>query len=176
MQCENCRKKPATVHLTELDHQNIKNEYHLCEECAQAKGVPYKVQFSFAELLSSLIEPIISKMMKEMSNIKCPSCGMNYMDLRKYARFGCAQDYEVFKKGIIPLLEKIHGSTQHLGKHPSQISQELIKEKEIRELQLQLENLIRAEEFEKAAEIRDKIKHLKAKKKKSTGTTQENDS
>lgn len=166
MLCENCNKRPATVHLTEISHNNIKQEVHLCEECAQTKGLPYKLQFSLSEVLSSLIEPIMSKMIKETADLKCPNCGMDYMAFHKKARFGCAEDYEIFKKGISPILEKIHGSTQHQGKIPAKASNPtILKEKEIRDLQSELEKLVKTEEFEKAADIRDKIKKLREKKK-----------
>lgn len=169
MQCENCKKKPATVHLTEISNQDVKKEVHLCEDCARQKkvpyGVPYNVQLSLAEIFSGLIEPVIGKMIKEMGHVKCPNCNMSYLDFRSKARFGCAQDYEVFKKAIEPLLEKIHGSMQHQGKAPSRTDPKLMEEKKIRELQRELERLIKGEEFEKAAEIRDEIKELKDKKK-----------
>lgn len=176
MQCENCKKKTATVHLTEISNQNVKKEVHLCEDCARQKGVPpynvpYKVQFSLTELFSGLIEPMLGKMIKEMGNIKCPNCNMSYLDFRSKARFGCAKDYEFFKKAIEPLLEKIHGSTQHQGKVPLRTDPWLLEEKEIRQLQRDLERLIKVEEFERAAEVRDKIKALKGKKRPQTKDT-----
>lgn len=65
MLCQNCQKKTATIHLTEVDHQNVKNEIHLCEECAGKKGIAPKLQFSLTELLSGLIEPVMGSLMKE---------------------------------------------------------------------------------------------------------------
>ena len=35
MKCANCGKKPATVHLTEIDDDGQKYELHLCETCAE---------------------------------------------------------------------------------------------------------------------------------------------
>jgi protein arginine kinase activator len=166
MLCKNCNKRPATIHLTEISHNNVKQEIHLCEECAQQKGLPYKLQFSLSEVLSSLIEPILTKMGKESPDMKCPNCGIDYATFQKKARFGCAKDYEVFKKGITPILEKIHGATQHYGKFPQGASGSgILKEKELLDLQRELEKLVKSEEFEKAAEIRDKIKKLRTKKK-----------
>lgn len=161
MLCHNCQKKNATVHLTEVDHQNVKNEIHLCEECARKKGLTVKLQFSLSELLSGLIEPVMGTLMKEEGDLACPKCGMTYWEFKNKARLGCAEDYEVFKKGLVPLLEKIHGSTQHYGKIPSTVSPELARIRELKELQRELEKLVKVEEFEKAAKVRDKIKELK---------------
>jgi len=166
MLCEICHKKPASVHIAEVSQGAIEKESHLCDECAKQKGIPYKTQLTLSEILSSLIEPVIGKMMKEMADIKCPNCGMNYAQFRLKTRFGCANDYEVFSKGITPLLEKMHGAIQHHGKMPQQTSPQLLQEKELYELQRELEKLVRDEQFEKAAEIRDKIKQLKSRKHK----------
>ncbi|MEK7450138.1 MAG: UvrB/UvrC motif-containing protein [Planctomycetota bacterium] len=164
MLCESCQKKNATVHLTEIVNHNIQKELHLCEECAQKQGFPYKMQFSIAEVLGGLIEPLMGKLSKEMDQIKCSHCGITYADFKKKARFGCAEDYEVFKEGVSVLLEKIHGSAWHRGKMPTQVSREFLQEKEIKELQRELERMVQAEEFEQAVEIRDKIKKLKEQK------------
>ncbi|MCK4909234.1 MAG: UvrB/UvrC motif-containing protein [Planctomycetes bacterium] len=163
MLCQNCQKKNATVHLTEISNQNVQKEIHLCDDCAHKQGLPYKAQFSIAEILSGLIEPLMGKAIGEMANLKCQNCGISYVDFKRQARFGCADDYEVFKEGIVPLLERIHGATQHHGKIPSQVNQELLHERKLKDLQRELNQLIRTEEFEKAAEVRDKIKKLKDK-------------
>lgn len=87
---------------------------------------------------------------------------MTYREFKNKARLGCAEDYEVFKKGLVPLLEKIHGSAQHYGKVPATASPELVRMKELKELQRELERLVKIEEFERAAKVRDKIKHLRS--------------
>lgn len=167
MLCEICHKKAAAVHVTEINHGTIAKESHLCDECARQKGIPYKVQLSLSEILSGLIEPVLGKLIKEVGDLKCSVCGMNYAQFRLKTRFGCANDYEVFSKGITPLLEKIHGAIQHHGKIPQRTNPQLLQEKELYDLQRELERLVRSEEFEKAAEIRDKIKQLKNRKHKA---------
>lgn len=164
MLCQNCQKKNATVHLTEVDQQNVKNEVHLCEECARKKGLTVKLQFSLSELLSGLIEPVMGPVMKEDSALVCSKCGMTYREFKNKARLGCAEDYQVFKKGLVSLLDKIQGSTQHYGKIPSTVSPEFTRIRKIKELQRELERLVKIEEFEKAAQVRDKIKQLKSSK------------
>lgn len=165
MLCEKCNKRTATVHLTEINHNNIKKEVHLCETCAQQISLPYKLQFSISEILSSLIEPVMHQILKESTDVKCPTCGMSYEMFHKKARFGCAHDYEIFKKGIVSILEKIHGNTHHMGKTPQGVNPSVLKEKELIELQRELEKLVKSEEFEKAADVRDNIKKMREKKK-----------
>lgn len=165
MLCEKCQKKQASVHLSHLINNNVIQEVHLCKDCAQ-QVVPVNTKQSLLlpELLAGLMEPIIGKMVKEMGGIKCPYCGMTYLEFKKLGRFGCAEDYDVFKNGIEQLIEKIHGTTQHHGKVPSHISKTVHKEVEMRKLQQELEHLVKEEKFEEAAKVRDEIKNYKKNK------------
>ncbi|MFH1228591.1 MAG: UvrB/UvrC motif-containing protein [Planctomycetota bacterium] len=163
MLCGKCNKKQATIHMTEIVNHNINQELHLCADCAQKEGVTHKMPFSLAELMGSFMEPIIGKMVKEMADAKCDHCGMSYLLFKTKMRFGCANDYEVFKSGVEPLLEKIHNSTHHTGKVPAQINPNVLKEKELKDLQKELEQLVRIEKFEEAVKIRDKINLLRQK-------------
>lgn len=165
MLCEKCQKKQATVHLSHLVNNNVIQEFHLCQDCAsQVTPIGIKGTPLLPELLTSLLEPIIGKLIKEMGSIKCPHCGMTYLDFKSSGRFGCAEDYDIFKNGIEQLIEKIHGTTQHKGKVPSHISKTIIKESELRILQRELERLVKEEKFEEAAQVRDKIKEFRKSK------------
>lgn len=158
MLCEVCKKKQATVHLTEI-HNNDKREMHICEVCAREKGIPQKIHFSIPEILSGIVDSQLGKSgAGEIASLKCPQCGMNYADFRTKARFGCARDYEIFRSGIIPLVEKIHGSIRHTGKTPPGVEESLKRDNEILRLKADLERTIKSEDYEKAALIRDKIK------------------
>ena len=54
MQCQVCRKKEATIHLTEIT-DGVRSEMHLCGHCAQEEGIAVKSQLSINELLSGLL-------------------------------------------------------------------------------------------------------------------------
>jgi protein-arginine kinase activator protein McsA len=90
----------------------------------------------------------------------CPACGLTFADFRASGRLGCHQDYEHFKKQLLPLLEKIHGATQHTGKIPLRLGQRVEKQKVLTALRKDLNAAIQREEYERAAELRDKIKVL----------------
>ena len=58
MICEICREQIATVHLTEIVN-NAKKEIHLCEACAQEKGVAIHSEvknLSIPEFFGQLVE------------------------------------------------------------------------------------------------------------------------
>lgn len=165
--CELCQKNPATVHLTEIQHQNVRKEVHLCDECAKSKGVNFKVPL--AEILTGVID-VAGKALKDLAELKCPQCGITYAEFRSRTRLGCPHDYVVFKGGLLPLLEKIHGATQHRGKvpvqagavpHPPPPKERESHANRLAELEQELERLVQAEEYEKAAQVRDQIRELK---------------
>jgi protein arginine kinase activator len=155
--CDICKQNPATVHDTLIEPPNKKVETHLCEACALKQGV-IKKQVGIA--ISQLFGPSTAPEQKEIQELlvrKCPECGITWPEFRAKGRLGCAHDYDLFEKGLLPLLEKIHGSTEHVGKSPGHRGAELELEKELTRLKAELARLIKKEEYEKAAEVRDRI-------------------
>lgn len=174
MLCDICGKNQATVHLTEIIDDKM-TELHLCEDCAQKKSSQMETHFGLADLLAGLADlgTQFNKTTKE-TKVKCPRCGLTYEDFKKVGRLGCGECYSVFKDSLLPLLKRIHGSTQHYGKAPKKIQKvektavkTTVKAKnELQELREQLQKAIELEEFEEAARLRDKIREIEKKKKK----------
>ena len=166
MQCDICGKKKATVHLTEIVDEQM-SEMHLCEDCAREKSSQMEQQFGLADLLAGLGD--FGKKVKESERetLKCGNCGMTYDDFRKFGRLGCSACYESFQGQLTTLLKKIHGSNHHFGKAPIKIPHsEKAKIENIQELKNQLMDAIHLEDFEQAAELRDKIRDLEKQEKK----------
>jgi protein arginine kinase activator len=159
IQCQVCKKNIATVHLTEI-LKGKKREIHLCEECAGKKGVAFKSGFSIQDLLTGLAGTAAAQEMAKMQQIKCPICGLSYLDFRQHGRLGCATDYTVFKEGLVPLLEKIHGGVQHLGKIPKKCGEACEQGRELLELRQALKQAVDQEDYEQAATLRDRIRTL----------------
>jgi protein arginine kinase activator len=158
--CDSCGKNEATVHLTEIvkdeEGRDQKSETHLCEECAQKQGVG--PQFTPQSFLGQLVDPTSGT--AEEPGATCPHCGLSYGEFRQRGRLGCGSCYKLFKDGLVPLLERIHGSTQHLGKIPTREGSHLKRERELTELKRELTRLVQREEYERAAEIRDRIREM----------------
>lgn len=162
MLCDICGKNPATVHLTEIIDDQI-TELHLCEKCAQEKSVAMEQQFGLADLLAGLSEFGTPKEEKEAVKIKCANCGLGFEDFKKIGRLGCSDCYPTFKRYLAPLLRRIHGSSQHVGKTPIKVvaaSRGVKKKPNLEEMRRKLQMAIEREEFEEAAKIRDQIKEL----------------
>jgi len=168
MQCESCQKNPATVHLTDVSN-NTKREIHLCDVCAKNQGVTIKSYLhkapsapSYPEFLTQLAHSQAEGIPDE-KDVTCPKCGTTYRKFRSTGKFGCPNDYVVFKKGLLGLLEKIHGKVEHKGKVPLRATDQIVRQKELRSLRADLEKAVRDEAYEKAARIRDRIYALEGR-------------
>jgi len=85
---------------------------------------------------------------------------MTYYDFQKKGRLGCGKCYGTFQKKLAELLKKIHGSDRHVGKTPYKEEKPRKGAEDLERLRGELEELIKKEEFEKAAVLRDRIKEL----------------
>lgn len=163
MLCEICGKNQASVHLTEIIDDKM-TELHLCEECAREKGAQMEQHFGLADLLAGLADLGSDLEVGIPTGVKCPNCGITFEDFKRIGRLGCSQCYTTFKKSLAPLLKRIHGSLQHMGKTPGASTLKLTKEvSQLQELRQRLEKAIAQEEFEEAAKLRDHIKKLELK-------------
>jgi len=153
LRCEICKKRRATVHLTDLVAEGEKRELHLCEECAEKKGVAIRAQ-------ETTVADILTKQRSQFAKVTCPACGVSYGDFLTSGRLGCGNDYNVFNKALTPFLEKVQGSSQHTGKVPSRVGEDVVKTNELIRLRQELRQAVEREEYEKAAEVRDRIQSL----------------
>lgn len=156
--CEACGK-PATIHLTKVESGGQRKEVHLCEACAEKKNVISKKQeLNLSSILQTLIGTHVGAGVDELARLACPVCGIKYMEFRAEGRLGCPHDYEVFRAGLQPLLQRIHRSVQHMGKSPRQQRRTAAWQRDLLELRRQLKEAIEAEAFEHAAQLRDLIR------------------
>lgn len=162
MQCQICHKKTATIHLTEISN-GVRTEVHFCEVCAVQQGVSAAGQISVNELLSNLLasQPSDEELTGSSSGVTCPNCGMSLQKFQKRGVLGCPNDYVVFEKSLLPLIEKAHcGKTHHCGKVPSRIPAETKQKIEYSSLKEELQAAVQREDYETASKLHDKINQL----------------
>ncbi len=170
MLCQDCKKREATVHLTQIVN-NEKLTLSLCKECAAARGFHSpldNVPFPLAEILSGLAggtPPVQGGGATEQ--LVCKSCGMTFDQFTRQGRFGCGECYSAFRARLEPIMRKIHGASIHRGRNPEFSKMEgstaTLPIKEEERLERELKESITAEEFERAAELRDKLKSVREK-------------
>lgn len=152
--CQYCSKNPATIHLTEI-HDEKRREIHICESCADERGIGAHSPGFTAFLHSAVEKPEVQR------TLRCPHCGITFDEFRTKGRFGCPRDYEVFRERLNPLLDKIHGAHRHTGRLPGgRETMDTDRADELLRLRRELKEAVHREEYEKAAKLRDRIQTL----------------
>ncbi len=194
MKCQICSEREARVHYTEMKDDEVRT-LRLCEQCAEARGftkMEKKPEFSLPDLLAGMAEDKFAGTETEAAPLTCERCGLTYPEFKKTGRLGCGECYEAFAAPLLPLLKRIHGSENHVGKVPaasretdrrpprevprkvpveppepgeSRETDEVRETQETRmarleDLRRQLDRCVDAEDFERAAAIRDRIQRL----------------
>jgi protein arginine kinase activator len=163
MVCQLCKQKEATVHLTQIVENQVKN-VDLCEPCAKQKGVNDPTGFSLADLLLGLgaTQELEQATENKGGELKCEACGFTQADLKKTGRLGCSECYRVFAEPLEALLKGMHKGIQHKGKVPAAVRAEADQASSLARLTAELQAAITREDFEQAARLRDELKALKA--------------
>lgn len=164
MLCQNCGKYEATTHVKRIVNGEAA-EAHLCTDCARALGygdVFGGFQNTFGDLLGSFFG---ESQMGALSSkaLHCERCGNTFNDIVNSGKIGCADCYTTFYDKLLPSLQRIHGKTRHEGKNPTVIKTDVTSTAvTIEQLENELQEAIREQSFERAAQLRDKINELKA--------------
>jgi protein arginine kinase activator len=159
MKCDKCNK-PATVHLTEIQGGK-KIEKHLCEQCAtQNESLPVKTHTPINELLTNFV--LAHSGMPKETLSACEHCKITWAEFRQTGLLGCEHDYPLFEKDLSPLLQRAHeGATHHLGKVPTRRGGSGVPQRrqvDTTKLRKELARAVEAEDYEKAAKLRDQIR------------------
>lgn len=154
--CDRCGK-PAIFHLTDIINGK-KTEKHLCDQCAAAEGFTVKHAMSLGQILE---EFVLRGSDQEAVDLECDVCGIRFSEFRHQRLLGCPHDYDAFEQVLLPLLERAQGgASQHVGKVPHRAGGDQKKHNALLRLRAELKNAIAAEDYEKAAMLRDQIKEL----------------
>lgn len=162
MLCQICGKNPATVHFTEI-HDNQMSEIHVCERCAEEKGMQASAEqhkFEIADLLAGMVDAMTVTDEERVGHVACPRCGMQYSSFKETGRLGCSECYAAFQFQLRPLLRRIHGDTRHRGKTPARGGAGAARSRQIQRLHDDLQRAVEREDFETAANVRDEIRRL----------------
>ena len=162
MLCQICGKNPATVHFTEI-HDNQMSEIHVCERCAEEKGMQSPAEqhkFEIADLLAGMVDAMTVTDEERVGHVACPRCGMQYSSFKETGRLGCSECYTAFQFQLRPLLRRIHGDTRHRGKTPARGGAGAARSRQIQRLHDDLQRAVEREDFESAAAVRDEIRRL----------------
>jgi len=164
MICDNCGSSDAVIHLTQIV-DNEMTACHLCEKCAAAKGLETEEEtppgFPLTDFLANMGGEREEESQSEGAGTSCSFCGLTFGDFRETGRLGCPHCYATFESHLRSLLRRIHGGTSHVGKvylPPDPSATE--RQKRLEGLRRRLERAVTAEDFERAARLRDEIRAM----------------
>ena len=102
-----------------------------------------------------------SGIQKEQGN-SCEQCQITWAEFRQTGLLGCLHDYALFEKELSPLLQRAHeGATHHVGKVPTRrggTGVPVKRQVDVSKLRKELGKAVEAEDYERAAKLRDQIR------------------
>lgn len=160
MLCDNCKERDAVVHLTRIV-DNAVTQLHLCEKCAAAKGVETTLaipQHPLGDILQAVQQQGVTAAEDASA---CAFCGATARDFRATGRLGCPHCYDAMERSLRELLRRLHGSSRHVGqRYEPPSAHDVDKPDTLHDLRDRLRRAVESEQFELAAELRDRIRVL----------------
>ena len=168
MLCEECHQNEAVYTISVMMGEAM-TQRHLCADC-MAKMNMNIASGNMQKLLGAILNAINrgeqpeegEKVPDDQPDITCPRCRMTLGKFIKTGRLGCPDCYQAFAAQLHPMLLQIHGRVQHAGRKPLQSETDQRSRYEQEELTRQLQLAVNAEDYEHAAEIRDRLRALLA--------------
>ncbi len=165
MICQQCETREAVVLLKKVEGGEVR-ELHLCERCAAERGVPAGEESAKTPLGAFLAamgaDPVADSPLSAGAALaECPGCGATLQDFRRTGRLGCAECWTTFEGPLRGLVRRVHGATRHVGEHYARPGAEPADPADLlRRLREQLAAAVLDENFEAAAELRDRLRGL----------------
>ena len=159
MVCQMCGKYAATTHFKRTVGGKTE-EYYLCPSCASKQGISSMwggFGLDLGDFWGSLFaEPTH----RQQDTVRCENCGHSFSEIAHNGRVGCAQCYVTFYDRLLPSIQRIHGRAGHVGKAAVQAGEQVQREQELETLRKQLAECLANQEYERCAELRDRIRAL----------------
>lgn len=168
MICQVCGKKTATTHIKSIVNGHL-TQYHLCSDCAREKG--YAAPFEdWGFSMNSLLGGLMGVGTMPETVLRCPTCGSSFEEISKTGNVGCADCYRTFREQLLPVIQRIHGTSKHKGKTPGRAALRVVDENRsmmpveadspLEAKKKLLRQAIEEQNFEQAAILRDEIKEM----------------
>lgn len=169
--CHICGKR-ASIYLTQIINGQAK-DLALCETCARNKGLfdPQALAFAeqfFPEAFRQKVDKIVKELIGQSETAQektlprrnstdllthCPSCGFSLDEFRQIGRLGCPDCYSVFA-------DELNTDAEPGSETPT--TEKATDSPAVRrsKLERQLQEAVEKEDYETAAQIRDRLKSM----------------
>lgn len=153
MKCTRCNKNEATMYFKQNINGEIR-EYALCPECVKAEGLDMGLPIAHLNLFTPVTRARAEKK-------RCQLCGSSFEDIRAGGKVGCGKCYETFEEELRPTVNSLHGWATHIPRQTNEKPDDKVDE--IDKLKAEQKKAVEAEDYERAAELRDRIRELEGK-------------
>ena len=184
MDCQCCQKKPAQIRICDIEENAMSGQFNVCADCwifvkrylfdaarplAPTADVIAEVRNLLSAKDGALVVPVppgeLAPLGKAEEVPVCPDCGMTLTEFKQKGRLGCPRDYDVFGPHLEKLLERLHDVSppRHKGRAPqgsASAEEEMLREHEVSALRDKLSQAVSVENYELAAQLRDRISQL----------------
>ncbi|WP_343363557.1 UvrB/UvrC motif-containing protein [Listeria seeligeri] len=167
MICQKCGENKAVIAIQQLNDAGKVESLYLCENCAAEEAISsekdlVKAMDAFSEVALDFLT-LLQKEENSPEKLVCENCHLTFEDFLQTNRVGCEECYSAFQAQLIPIIGRVqNGYKKHVGKVPIEVEHAEDVQNEIIGLQEKLAQLVKNEEFEEAAIVRDEIRALKA--------------
>ena len=181
--CTSCNHPIGSYRIVEIEAAKAVREYFLCDNCSKFSKPSTEASTANKALSAEMIKNLLGDTQSTDSEAdeagtvagigeaSCPGCGLTASEFRLRVRLGCPRCYEVFRTALLPLLENIHGATQHLGRRPAvdsgpggkagdDASMTAQPPSQSEQLHAELTRAVAEERYEDAARLRDQLDRL----------------
>lgn len=161
MICELCKNHQASTHIKSMVNGEY-SELWLCADCASKKGYGNFFAQTGTDFSSFLGNFFGDGLPSRTSASRCKRCGSSFADIARSGKVGCSECYSEFYDDLLPSIQKIHGNIQHTGKVAANASADVKIARKIEKTRQELAIAVKNQNFELAAQLRDKINEMEA--------------
>ncbi len=177
MKCDGCKKNEAHLVLHMITNGQVATR-SLCMECAKKAHDEMAQAFSTMGMaLTGMEEMRSDQATRERESLRlprmiCASCRTAYESIDHDTVFGCHQCYQAFHEQVIEHLSSMRDqeSPVQASKVPLDIEAPPVTVSELRE---RLNEALKAEDYEQAISLRDRLKECLSTKEGGTGESDE---
>jgi protein arginine kinase activator len=147
MLCQKCGKRNAQYHSSRILNNQLV-DVHLCKRCVENNSTQ-----DHTNNIDGLLEVLVKTNVydkNQTGELQCNACGTTFSEVQRSGLVGCPQCYSVFSDYILKDKNKSHKRTGKTSKGSEFIER----------LEKKLKKAVESEDFEEAAQLRDKIKDL----------------
>lgn len=160
MLCDGCKQREAGIVLHMVTNGQVATR-SLCADCAHKAHMEMNRAFNTMGMQMEGLQGMVEQQAQEKIRIPrmmCSSCRTAIEAIEYSTILGCAQCYGAFESQVVDYLSDVKPQDSQREQHTDPLAPMPVLS--AAELDARLQEALRAENFERAAELRDQIRAL----------------